>query len=191
MSPDDKIMQIRVIYLVLSAYYAFLSLIFTKAFTGARYLVPFYHELRGLRSRETEEPVSQLSAGLHCDANLIPRSALLISNAMLLAPWTADSDLLSDCGKWRAFKQEDSLSNFSILRPFKTQTHGCRCQAWSQPPTHPGSPMSLCIHRDPGEAGDGGPGMVAPGGGKLQCAPLGPQATSLLAIYLLVLSKTH
>lgn len=29
------------------------------------------------------------------------------------------------------------------------------------------------------------------GGGKLQWAPLGPQATSLLAIYLLVLSKTH
>lgn len=61
MSPDDKIMQIRVIYLVLSAYYAFPSLIFTKAFTGARYLVPFHHQLRGLRSRETEEPVSQLS----------------------------------------------------------------------------------------------------------------------------------
>ena len=37
-------------------------------------------------------------------------------------------------------------------------------------------------------------GDLAPwlrGGEKLQWASLGPQATSLLAIYLLVLSKTH
>lgn len=39
------------------------------------------------------------------------------------------------------------------------------------------------------ERGDLGPWLR--GGGKLQWASLGPQATSLLAIYLLVLSKTH
>ena len=42
-------------------------------------------------------------------------------------------------------------------------------------------------------SGGGGGGLAwwLRGGGKLQWASLGPQATSLLVIYLLVLSKTH
>ena len=175
--------------LLLSAYYAFLPLIFTRGFPWARYLAPFYHQPRGLRSRETEQPASQLSAWPGCGADLVlptPRSVLLNSAPRCLKIRIFVCFIVESGGQPSMKTLSPASQPWDPLKS-RHKDAGIRPRAG-----HPPILAHKCHSASTGtqeklERGD--PARWPQG--ELLWASLGPQATSLLAIYLLVLSKTH